>query len=500
MSKSWLLACIIVGMAFGVANLSIALALGMTAGVGMLAAITLACISYIQKKINSQNSGLDHSDLACAVALASGMSFGSCSLLGTAVAAMVLAGSTPPLGKLVLWVMGVCGLGTCLAALFREHMLKHFPFPSGKTTASLIQQLHTGKDQVLFLLVGGLTTLHLILRDVIRVIPQVIGNSLPFQFVNAPILIGLGIILRLKIAASMFLGSLFFTYLGEFRTNESITTLAVSILLGATLFDCMALYKKSDKDPARPKLKKYLSMPLVISLLLLAFSSNDPSFGFLLLGVCLPLCVFFSLMAITATGQTDVVPVGPIGKIVLLGTSITGPDNGIARLSAAGAVSGSAAAGCDAMSDFKCGQLLNCSPKRQFRYQFAGALLGAAILTPLCIWLLEQERAQFLAPGAKIWLSVLHLESVLAEETTWIFGGFVAGIVMKSVSGFKVAKNLPNPTAMAIAAFLTQPICSSIFLGAILGKILSPEKQDLVGTTMMGLEGALTVLILYVSL
>ena len=91
---------------------------------------------------------------------------------------------------------------------------------------------------------------------------------------------------------------------------------------------------------------------------------------------------FLSVVACRATGETDITPIGAMGKITQLSYGIIAPSNITANLMTAGVTAGAAASSADLLTDLKSGYLLGANPKKQFIAQFLGIFAGAAVIVP----------------------------------------------------------------------------------------------------------------------
>jgi len=82
---------------------------------------------------------------------------------------------------------------------------------------------------------------------------------------------------------------------------------------------------------------------------------------------------FLPAVACRATGETDITPIGAMGKITQLSYGITAPSDITANLMTAGVTAGAAASSADLLTDLKSGYLLGANPRKQFIAQFKDA-------------------------------------------------------------------------------------------------------------------------------
>ena len=75
-------------------------------------------------------------------------------------------------------------------------------------------------------------------------------------------------------------------------------------------------------------------------------------------------------------GETDVNPIGPMGKIVQLIFAAAAPGETVANLMAAAVACGAAGQAGDLMQDFKAGRLMGLSPRKQILAQMWASRRG----------------------------------------------------------------------------------------------------------------------------
>ena len=137
------------------------------------------------------------------------------------------------------------------------------------------------------------------------------------------------------------------------------------------------------------------------------------------LGLLAVLLTFFlSLVACRATGESDITPIGALGKITQLVYGVLIPQNATANLMTASITANAAASSADLLTDLKSGYLLGAHPRRQFVAQFLGIFAGTAA-TVLGFRLLVPDAtaltgtatspAAFAAPAAQAWLAVAQV-------------------------------------------------------------------------------------------
>jgi uncharacterized oligopeptide transporter (OPT) family protein len=129
--------------------------------------------------------------------------------------------------------------------------------------------------------------------------------------------------------------------------------------------------------------------------------------------VATALSFVLAIVACRATGETDVTPIGPLGKITQLAFAGIRPGHYTTNLMTASITAGAAAHSGDLLTDLKTGYLLGGAPRRQFIAQFMGILAGALFCVPayrLVVGDGEKIGSVSLpAPAAQTWAVVADL-------------------------------------------------------------------------------------------
>src|SRR3984957_632575 len=159
------------------------------------------------------------------------------------------------------------------------------------------------------------------------------------------------------------------------------------------------------------------------------------------------LTFFLALVACRATGDTDITPIGAMGKIMQLTHGALIPQNSVANLMTASITASASGEAADLLNDLKSGYLLGAHPRRQFVAQFMGIFTGT-VASVLCYFLVVPDATvltgragsppQFAAPAAQQWRAVAELFRVgignlhpLAREGIAI--GLLAGTALAIV-------------------------------------------------------------------
>jgi uncharacterized oligopeptide transporter (OPT) family protein len=128
------------------------------------------------------------------------------------------------------------------------------------------------------------------------------------------------------------------------------------------------------------------------------------------MGVLAVLLTFIlSIVAARATGETDVTPIGALGKITQLTYGFIAPSNMTTNLMTASITAGAAAHSADLLTDLKSGYMLGGNPRKQTISQLFGVLAGTLVCVPVYLVIANPKQLgseELPAPAAKVWASV----------------------------------------------------------------------------------------------
>lgn len=205
------------------------------------------------------------------------------------------------------------------------------------------------------------------------------------------------------------------------------------------------------------------------------------------------LAFFLALVAARATGETDITPGGPMGKITQLAYGMLMPQSFTANLMTASITSGTALASADLLNDLKSGYLLGAHPRRQFVAQAMGILTGTIATTIGYYVLVPNVEAiagagdkppQFAAPGAQQWKAVAELFKIgignlhpMARHAIAL--GLLVGTMLAVMEWAlpKQKKWLPSATGIGLGLLLPFFTSLSFFVGAVAAWIFSAANR-----------------------
>jgi uncharacterized oligopeptide transporter (OPT) family protein len=129
--------------------------------------------------------------------------------------------------------------------------------------------------------------------------------------------------------------------------------------------------------------------------------------------IAVAMSLALGLVAARTTGETDVTPTGPMGKVMQLLFAVISPGNVTHNLVAAGAGANSATSAADLLNDLKSGYLLGANPRRQFLAQFCGVFFGTLAIVPAWYLMIPDVTAleKYPLPATQIWVAVARVLS-----------------------------------------------------------------------------------------
>jgi uncharacterized oligopeptide transporter (OPT) family protein len=208
------------------------------------------------------------------------------------------------------------------------------------------------------------------------------------------------------------------------------------------------------------------------------------------MGVVAVLLTFLlSIVAARATGETDITPIGAMGKITQLLYGVVAPSNMTTNLMTASVTAGAASHSADLLTDLKSGYLLGGNPRKQTVAQLFGVLAGTLLCVPVYSIIAQPDKlgsAELPAPAAKVWAGVAEIlakgPASLPPSALWaMLVGGVLGILITLAEEFlpkKYRKWIPSATGLGIAGVIPAFNSISMFLGAFAAWLLSKVSRE----------------------
>lgn len=189
------------------------------------------------------------------------------------------------------------------------------------------------------------------------------------------------------------------------------------------------------------------------------------------------LSLFIASIAVRATGETDINPVGAMGKITQVVYGALDPGMITTNLMAAGITAAGASQAGDLMHDLKAGYMLKVSIRKQVYTQLIGVVVGVLIVAGVYRLLTaayEIPGEQFAGPAVVAWhlMARVLAEGVSSLEPSALWAAVVGalfGIILTLAHKIgKIAKWLPSPVAVGIAFIVPGFYSIAMWLGALL--------------------------------
>jgi hypothetical protein len=192
-----------------------------------------------------------------------------------------------------------------------------------------------------------------------------------------------------------------------------------------------------------------------------------------------------AVVACRVSGETNVSPVGAMGKVTQLTFAGLAPKDAAANLMTASVSAGAATQSADLMHDFKCGHLIGAVPRQQVVGQILGSLAGAIVGSAFYLILIPNPREMLLtedwpAPAVAQWKAVAELfqtgfDALPAGTPQAMIIAAVLGVLLPVLDKLlpkKIAAWVPSASALGLSFVLPARNSLSMFLGALLGAIV----------------------------
>lgn len=206
------------------------------------------------------------------------------------------------------------------------------------------------------------------------------------------------------------------------------------------------------------------------------------------MGVIAVLVTFLlSIVAARATGETDITPIGAMGKITQLIYGVVAPSNMTTNLMTASITAGAASHSADLLTDLKSGYLLGGNPRKQTISQLFGVLAGTLVCVPVYMVIADPAKLgtkELPAPAAKVWEGVARMLAggldQLPPGAVWamVVGGLI-GIAITLAEEFVPKQHrhwIPSATGLGIAGVVPAFNSISMFIGALIAWTLAKTK------------------------
>jgi putative OPT family oligopeptide transporter len=525
----------LIGGVLGISNLYVGLKAGWAMGIAITACVLSTALWHALSRLGLSRSPMHLLEQNCMQSTASAAGYPTGAILVTAVPAWaMISGQELSAWWLVTWTILLSSLGLLLALPFKRQLLHYedLPWPSSVAAAQTLRTLHAegsravSQARQLF----GAALLSAVARwfmgadfrwwklpalvEVLPVPGRLVGLPLTQWTVGldlGPVIVGAGALLGLRTALSLIVGStIAFVVVGpamhasgmlvEVGFREVLMSFALwggaSLMLTASiaalLLQWRVLVRGARGLRALGPRRSAVEDPVadvevpgrVVIIGVLALTALVAWVGQVGLGMAwwvsvaaVAMALLATLVASRATAETDITPVGSMGKVAQLTLGILRPANAATNLLGASIVSTSAVSGADLLTNLKCGRLLGANPRRQTIAQWLGILAGTAVVVPAYKLLVPTVDSLgnrgFPAPAAQAWRAVAELlagglGTLEPSARLALVVGAILGIVLALIGHLwpRIASHLPSPIALGMGMVIPFSTSAGFLLGA----------------------------------
>ena len=404
------------------------------------------------------------------------------------IPAMTMLGHELTTMQLYMWTAAVAWIGVFFAVPLRRQMVlvERLHFPTGMATASTIMAMFaSGKDALVkarvllwAAVIAGAFTLAKHFFPVLEMPPlatwwPVAALTVPaaygFKLLISPMMLGAGVLIGMRVAASLLAGAVFswgilapwveqqgwvegptFSYSAGARgwilwVGVAIMVADAMTQLGMSWRTIINTFRGTAnggelQDSSNEKIpNKWWLLGLLASTIFTAVVAKTVfDVSPMLTVLAILLSSVLAAIAVRSTGETDINPVGGMGKVTQLVYGGVAPGAMITNLMAAGITGAGASQAADMMQDLKTGHMLGASPRKQFIAQLLGIGGGVVICVPvyqLFTSAYEVGGDRLPAPAAHAWKAMAELltkgmDAMPHNAIYGVLGGVAFGIAI----------------------------------------------------------------------
>lgn len=526
----------ILGSLMSISNLYTMLKVGWGFGVAITACVLSYCIWNSLRLVLRKLTPMSILENNCMQSTASAAGYSTGSTIATAFGAhLLITGHQIGWEILAPWTLITALLGVCLAVPMKRQMInqEQLAFPSGIAAAETLRSLYSRSKEavqqayalVASLVVGGaigiLRTGDFAWQKAIGLkIPELLpfnyvlkGGALPgLGFEPSVLLMGAGMIVGLRVSISMFAGSmlLYFVVAPQMLNSGDIeapakllkwslwTGTALMVTSGLTAFALQwktilrsfTVLRGSSNETTKREIAaleeievpfKWFAIgviPLAIAMTALQYVAFSIAIPLGILSVIMSFVL--GLVASRSTGETDVTPIGAMGKITQLIYAALSPGNMVTNLMTASVTANTAIASADLLTDLKSGYLLGANPRKQFLAQLIGVFFGTVAIVPAWYLMVPNKEIleSFNPPNTNLWRAVAEalsvgIQAVPVSARYGILIGGMLGIVLAAAEHFfpKARKYLPSAMGLGLSWIMVFSNSLSFLAGAVISAI-----------------------------
>lgn len=464
--------------------------------------------------------------------------------------------------ELTLWALSVSYIGIFFAVPLRRQMIiiEKLRFPQGIATAETIMAMFAKSDiakmkskTLLYIaIIAGLHTLlvHFFpsfgMPPLVKSLGLLAISAWGFKLYINPMMFGAGILIGTRISVSLFIGTLIawgfigpsITQMGwvsedimNYQTGArgwllwpgvalSVTDAIMALILSyksiINSFKKVESKNNSEADSQEIPLIWWTTGLFISSIFLVIMANIIFEIPIFMTVFAIIISSGLSMIATRSTGETDINPIGGMGKIAQAAFGAISPGNMVTNLMAAGITGAGATQAGDMMQDLKTGYLLGASPKKQFKAQLFGITAGVFLTAPIyklfdSAYEIGSEKLP--APAAFAWKAMAELltkgfDSLPTHSEKAVIIAAICGVILSLLKmNDKIKPYIPSALAMGISFIIPAYYSIAMFIGCLLfmlwGKI-SPENSKTLGFSVAsglvageGLMGIVTALLTF---
>ncbi len=514
-----------IGLLLSAMNVYVGNKIGWTFGGSLIAAIL--SVALMKRLATARPFGVLETNIAQTAGSAAG-SMASTAGLVSAIPALGMLGIKLTPFQMVVWALAVAYLGVFFAQPLRRQMIEveRLRFPTGTAAAETIVAMFSSGDEAAqkakallqWAFVAAVISLIFYFLPSLEHPEITFGvfatlSAWTFSLLISPVMIGAGLMIGTRVATSLVVGSIIgWGLLGPLAQDSGwvagkimsykdgargwILWTGVAIMVATALTDLLflgptiiraitGLFKsKGDGEPLPPvegevpQLWWVGGLAIGTSLtIVLAKMFFDIPIHMTIIAVML--AALLSMIATRATGETDINPIGGMGKVTQLVFGGIAPGLATTNLMCAAITGAGANQAGDMMQDFKTGYLLGAKPRPQFIAQLIG--VAAGVITCVPVYLLfdkayEIGGEEMPSPAGHAWRAMAELLSKGADalpmhaDKAIVIAGLISIVltVIVKLSPPSVKKYLPSPMSIGIAMIIPAYYSIAMFIGAII--------------------------------
>jgi putative OPT family oligopeptide transporter len=456
----------------------------------------------------------------------------------------MLSGGNLPLPQLIAWVFAVSFLGIWVAWYLRASLIlrSDLPFPTGRATAETLREIFAeGHEAAIKLRVLLGTTL---LAGLLKwadsaawinlprpglgfVLPAsgrlagyagISAKNLTFTLDPSLLLAGFGAIIGFRNGVSLLLGGvvswgllgpwgLARGYISAGANDPDASWFAVMIewllwpgvaLMVGSALTRFVLQAIARRQPAAsvgtPEAQDTAALTRLAGLACAAFlvvmaQITIFDIHWVSATLAVPIAFLLAIVASRVVGETGIPPIGAIGKVAQLSTTLTAPGDTTANLMGANVTGGAAGQSADLLNDLKVGHLIGMPPRLQVVAQFFGILTGSVTGSIVYLRLIPDPADMLItekwpAPAVATWKVVAEalssgLATIPPSALIAVLAGGGLGIAGAWLQQHREPAWLPNLPAFGLAMVIPASISITMFLGSLTGRLLERYRPRL---------------------